>query len=251
VEEKGPYVEGDSIGDSYFKALELLVKKNPYRHLTVSILQPFFDTSMQESPKSRNIDDWCKILNVGNIHERFCEFEFFSEKCKTKMGESTGKAWINDRIEALLEPGGEYYGRLEKQLEIVEKRLQAKMPGGCTNALVCQVFLPHDLEKACVLPPRPRAPNLPCLIMLDFKPKIINRVSRLSLFAVYRSQFFDTKAYGNFVSLAILLYRMCQKTECKPGLIVSTANNATFCDERQKRPLYDFLKNGKMTGLGK
>ena len=209
-------------------------------------MHPFRDTSMKECPSTLNVDDWRKILSVGNIYERFCEF-MFSKKLKT-MKDSTGKSWINNRIEALLDlgkTGKEYYTRLEKQIELVEKRLQAKnrhgkrMHGSCTNALVCQVFLPSDLEKACK--PRPNARNLPCLTMLDFKPK----GSKLSIFAVFRSQFFDIKAYGNLISLAILLYRTCQKTDYEPSVIISTANNATFHDKSQMWPLYNFLLDAK------
>jgi len=245
MEKVKPYVDGNSIGEAYFKALELLMNKsNPYRHLTVNISQPFCDGLMQESPESLDIDDWCNILNVGTIHEHFCQFGFCK---KTKTGESTGKAWINDRIEALLKPDGEYYERLKQQIEMVEKRLQAGMFGGCTNALVCQVFLENDLRNACI--PRPRAPKLPCLTMLDFKPKTINKVRKLSIFALYRSQFFDIKAYGNFISLAILLYRTCKKTKYEPDFIVSTANNATFYCKEKKR-LYDFLQNDKKVDSG-
>lgn len=46
--------------------------------------------------------------------------------------------------------------------------------------------------------------------------------------AVFRSQFFDTKAYGNFIALAILLHKMCKATGYDPGAIVSTANKVTF-----------------------
>ena len=243
-EEILPCVVGDSIGKAYFKALELLMNKsNPYRHLTVNISQPFCDGLIKESPESLDINDWCNILNVGQpIYERFCQFKFPKKRKDWKV---TGKDWINDRINALLRPNGEYYGRLKEQIEFVENRLKADLHGSCTNALVCQVFLPCDLEKACI-PIRPNRGKLPCLTMLDFKPKIINKVKKLGVFAIYRSQFFDIKAYGNFISLAILLYRVCQKTKYEPDFIVSTANNAIFrYNGKEKKRLYDFLKTGK------
>jgi hypothetical protein len=58
--------------------------------------------------------------------------------------------------------------------------------------------------------------------------------------AVFRSQFFDTKAYGNFIALAILLHKMCQATGYKPGALVSTANKVTF--EGHKKDLYKHLR---------
>ena len=108
------------------------------------------------------------------------------------------------------------------------------MHGGSTNALVCSVFLPdEDLKAACQ--PHPRASGLRCLTQIDFKPI----KDELNLMAVFRSQFFDTKAYGNLIALAILFYKMCQNTGYKPGAIVSTANNVTF--DGHKKSLYNHL----------
>jgi len=191
-----------------------------------------------------NFSEKCKTSEKCMIEER-CK----TRKCKT-VELLSGKAWINNRIEALLCPNEEeYYRRLEDELKMVKERLEAGMPGNCTNALVCQVFLKSDLEKACVLPARPLAQNLPCLTMLQFKPK----GEELNLFAVFRSQFFDTKAYGNFISLAILLYKMCQSTEYRLGALVSTAHNATFKvlnQKWQKMELYEYLRSNKNEGLG-
>jgi len=237
-----PYVEDKSIGEAYVKALKFASRKKIYQYLTVHVSQPINSTSMKESPKSLEIEDWCKIINVGSIYEHFCRYPFTK---KTGNGGNLGKDWINDRINALLssEKPYSYHKRLEKQLEMVKKRLQMRYPGGkriygnSTNALICQVFQQTDLERACK--PRPLAKFLPCLTMLDFKPK----KDKLSLLAVFRSQFFDTKAYGNFISLAILLYKMCQKTGYEPGGLVSTANNLTFDNWKHHKDLYDYLLN--------
>lgn len=108
------------------------------------------------------------------------------------------------------------------------------MHGGPTNALVCTVFLPdEDLKAACL--PRPRTSGLRCLTQIDFKPK----KDKLNLMAVFRSQYFDTKAYRNFIALAMLLYKMCQNTGYKPRAVVSTANNVTF--DGHKKSLYKHL----------
>jgi len=60
--------------------------------------------------------------------------------------------------------------------------------------------------------------------------------------AVFRSQFFDTKTYGNFIALAILLYKVCQVTGYKPGAVVSTANKVTF--DAHRNDLYKHLRAG-------
>jgi thymidylate synthase len=57
----------------------------------------------------------------------------------------------------------------------------------------------------------------------------------LNLIATFRSQYFDTKAYGNLIALAILLYDMCKKTGYEPGEIISTAHKALFYSDKDKK----------------
>lgn len=231
------YVESTNIGDAYLQALRLLINGRR-QYLIVHISNPVHEHLLMKCPSSSDIDDWLEIINVGDFYEKFSNLKLY-KGCR--YGKS-GKDWINDRIYALLHRKGVYFRRIENQLEMVEKRLQARdkkgrrMHGSCTNALVCQVFDSHDLENACK--PRPNAKNLPCLTMIDFKPK----GDRLSLLAVFRSQYIDTKAYGNFISLAILLYKMCSKTKYKPGALISMANNVTFHDQRHRELLKNLLE---------
>jgi thymidylate synthase len=240
------YLEGRSIGEAYVKALESMIKnKVPHWYLTIHISRPIRDTEMEHKISSHEIKDWLDIINVEDkVFQAFSIFRF--SKVDAWTGGNTGEDWINGRIKDLLHPDGYYNKALRSgysfdQLKEVEERLCAKdkrgrkMHGGGTNALVCHVFLPHeDLKKACL--PRPRASGLRCLAMIDFKPERDN----LNLMAVFRSQYFDTKAYGNFIALAILLYKMCQKTGYNPGAIVSTANKITF--DGHENSLYQHLK---------
>lgn len=123
------------------------------------------------------------------------------------------------------------------RLQARDKKSQKRMHGGSTNALVCQVFQMKDLKEACL--PRPRAPKVACLTQIDFKPK----KDKLNLFAVFRSQYFNNKAYGNFISLAILLCKTCEETGYNPGFLVSTANNVTFDGSALKaREIYRSLR---------
>jgi len=240
MEQPRPYLSGENIGDTYLEALQLLVgRKYMSQHLTLSILQPLFNTTGQETPRGLDVDTWSSTLNLGSVYQRFCSFLFSR---KTGTGESSGKAWINDRIRALVDDQGFYHKRLANQLTMVEKRLNIRnrkgerMHGSSTNALICQTFQFEDLRKACK--PRPNTGGLPCLVMLDFKPKR----DKLNLMAVFRSQFFDTKAYGNLISLAILLHQISQKTGYQTGSILSTANNVTFDDRKQIKQLYKHLR---------
>ncbi len=237
------YIEGESIGEAYFKAFKAMVNaKLPRWYLMVHISRPIFENSMKIS--SLDVSDWLKVINVGDrVYEAFIRFKF-SKKDGWTEGYS-GKDWINGRIQDLLSDQSYYNRSLSEgfsfdQLREVEKRLSArdkkgnKMHGGSTNALVCILFSPtEDLKAACR--PCPRAEGVRCLTQIDFKPIR----DELNLMAVFRSQFFDTKAYGNFIALAILLYKMCQATGYKPGAIVSTANKVTF--DGHKNSLYKHL----------
>ncbi len=241
------YLEGKSIGEAYIKALESIMEnKVPHWYLTIHISRPICDTQMEHEISSLEIRDWLDIINIEDkVFQAFSKFRFSKADAWTKG--QTGEDWINGRIKDLLHPDGYYNKALRSgysfdQLKEVEKRLCArdkrrgKMHGSATNALVCQVYLPEeDLKKACN-PPRPNVSGIRCLAMLDFKPE----VDSLNLMAVFRSQYFDTKAYGNFIALAILLYKMCQKTDYKPGAIVSTANKITF--DGHEKALYQHLK---------
>ena len=241
------YVEGKSIGAAYIEALKSIVNRGmAHQYLTVHISQPVLSISMKQTTSSLEIKKWLNVINVGDkVFQAFAKFQF--SKPDGWTGGKTGEDWINGRIRDLLHPDGYYNNALRcgysfDQLTEVEKRLSARdkkgrrMHGGSTNALVCNVFMPdEDLKAACVL--RPRASRLRCLAMLDFKP--IRDV--LNLMAVFRSQYFDTKAYGNFIALAMLLHNMCQKTDYKPGIIVSTANKVTFNGHRDS--LYKHFGN--------
>lgn len=238
------YIKGESIGEAYFKAYKaILDAKSPHWYLMVHISQPILDNSMQIY--SLDVTDWLKVINVENrIYEAFINFKF-SKKDEWTSGYS-GKDWINSRIQDLLNDQGHYKKSLTEefsfnQLKEVEKRLSArdkngnKMHGGSTNAMVCILFSPtKDLKAACR--PCPRAEGVRSLTQIDFKPI----KDKLNLMAIFRSQFFDTKAYGNFIALAILLYKMCQVTGYKPGAIVSTANKVTF--DGHEKDLYKHLR---------
>ena len=239
-----PFIKGESIGETYLTALGLIAnKKVPYPYLMLHISRPVINASAKKLPESLDVDDWSEIINSGQLLEVFRNSDL-AKSCG--RGGSLGKDWINDRIFELLHPEGHYHKRLQKfgQLKRVIERLKVRnrkgerMHGGCTNALVCQVFCPDDdLEIACR--PRPRAKGISCLTELDFKPKR----NRLNLFSVFRSQYFDTKAYGNLISLAMLLCKMCNETGYSPGTLTSTANNITFDVKKSKKAQTRFYQH--------
>jgi thymidylate synthase len=102
-------------------------------------------------------------------------------------------------------------------------RLKQGNHGQTTNALVAQVFqVDPDLDRAT--DGRPLAPDMACLTQLQFKPK----KDHLNLYATFRSQYFDTKCYGNLLSLAMLLAIVCDRTGYDPGILVETVHNTTL-----------------------
>jgi hypothetical protein len=83
---------------------------------------------------------------------------------------------------------------------MITERLSLGNHGQTTNALVAQVFqVDPDLKMATH--GRPLAPDMACMKQLQFKPN----KDRLNLCAGFRSQYLETKCYGNLYSLAALL----------------------------------------------
>lgn len=192
------------------------------------------------NPVSRAVDldshdawDWYPHLNYGDEWEPFCQYDFGKESEKT--GGSTGDHWVTDRILELED--GSYRARLTEpdQLEMIEQRLQQGNHGGCTNALVAQVFQVHDLEAATRGPPNQQ--GVACLTQLQFKPV----QDRLHCYQTMRSQWVDLKGYGNLVAAAVLLSRMCARTGYKPGQLYESVHNAITWNSRHANQVWGIL----------
>jgi hypothetical protein len=63
----------------------------------------------------------------------------------------------------------------------------------------------------------------PCLVHLSFK---LHPDDTVSLTAIYRSQYYVSKALGNFVGLAQLLAFVATEADLKPGFLVCHATMA-------------------------
>lgn len=179
-------------------ASEVEVRKNQYRLKTYRL-------------EGLNIDK--------KVHQNFKEFELYTDKKGRKW---FGKDKIADRIYALEE--GVYHRDLDKSLKGNKKQLDYLMEHlangkvkGWYNALVCVVFDPN--RDLCY-------PKAPCLMSIDFKPERKPEGNKLHLIADWRSQYFNTKAYGNFISLARLLRSVCKDSGFQPGSLISIAHKA-------------------------
>jgi len=121
-----------------------------------------------------------------------------------------GLWWIEDRIKSLFK--GLYWKRMNRQtqLEYVIKALKGAKEGRVYGWSYCSFLISlfdpeEDLHTS-------RKPEVPCLVGLGFYPQ----EGRLYLTATWRTQFIDTKAYGNLISLAMLLQQSCEKTGFAP-----------------------------------
>lgn len=221
------YVVGEDITSAYLGALEKVVEQNYVFALMVEIKSPFIDS---DSVVDEEIGLTGLNLNL-NLHNKFKTFKF-------KDGRDGGW-WIENRINELFKglynKGITDYG----QLDFVQNALK-KIKNGryawCSNRLLCITFNPQDKHLNHVHLERQPVP--PCLTLLDFKREQDN----LHLIASWRAQYFDTKAYGNLISLAILLKEVCKNTEHRPGRLISIAHKAILRDKKDGRKLVEKLR---------
>lgn len=127
----------------------------------------------------------------------------------------TGEEWIDDRIDTIFNETRNYYKRLHQngQYDYALKSLKAykldRYPKWNANRFVLTLFqsvLGQDLRKE-------RNPAPPCLINISLHPV----KGKLSLISTFRAQYVDTKAYGNMISLIMLLKQLCDDTKFIPG----------------------------------
>lgn len=227
-----PFSSGATIGDAWFDGFNKLLSDDlSDRHLTFHITDPLdIDT---EIPMTTDFDDWRSTLNLGGFYDDYASFDF---KETTDYEGRTGQDWVDSRIYELFD--GLYDDRLTNpdQLRMITERLQQGNHGSCTNALVAQVYdIKKDLSVATS--GRPFAKDMSCLTQLQFRPKR----DHLHLFATFRSQYLDTKAYGNLISLAMLLAQVCERTNYAPGVLVERVNNTICMNYSRAEDLRDHL----------
>jgi thymidylate synthase len=159
--------------------------------------------------------------------------------------ERTGKYWIDNRINALFGENGEYRERMdnEGQFDYVVSALKGmkekKVPRWNANRVMISLFNPKKDLHVC------RAPAPPCLTTLCFYPV----QQSLNLVATFRAQYTDIKAYGNLISVAMLLQRVSEKTGLTPNGLYSVAQKATLRHPRSvgKKLLHRLLVSWKET----
>jgi len=157
------------------------------------------------------------------IDRAFRDFTF-PPTGREKVGK-TGDCWIKNRMTAVFDKRGEYYSRLRRDTQY-EKVLSSlkdyRRQTWNANCYLLILFDPASDLHCSIRNPSiiTRMPRPPCLTMLQFLPKI----NELSLYAHFRAQYVDTKAYGNILSLAELRRRVCDQTGFEAGSLNSVAS---------------------------
>lgn len=210
---------------AYVESLKMVVRNCYIFALMTEVENPVL--------QSADVDDELDLsgLNLNmELHRRFEVFDFGK----------TGKWWIENRIHELFT--GLYHRAICKhdQLGFVQGALkkisETRKYTWCSNRLLCLTFDHGDNQTSHLHLSRQPVP--PCLTLLDFKPE----QKKLHLIASWRAQYFDTKAYGNLISLAMMLRNVCKKTGYNPGHVISIANKAILRNKKNAKRLVKSLK---------
>jgi len=221
------YVTEDDISSAYLESLEKVVKQNYVFALMIRVREPIVNSDL--------VDEELNLSGINinqNLHNKFKSFVFRDGK--------SGRWWIKDRVRELFE--GIYHRAIVNygQLEFAQKTLKEiknRRYSWSSNRLLCLTFDPKD--KYLNHTHSSRQPLPPCLTLIDFKPE----KDTLHLIASWRAQYFDTKAYGNLISLAILLDEVCKNTGYTSGNLVSIAHKAILKDKKDAKRLLQWLKS--------
>lgn len=240
-----PYVEEEDISTAYLTSFKKVVNspKGYLFCLVTKISKPILENTYEKvdviesqikgSIKRYNLEG----LNINKkIHRNFKKFPLYTDKKGRKW---FGRDKIADRIYELEK--GKYHRDLEKnikdnkkQLHYLEEHLVDGKVRGWHNVLICMLFDPN--RDLCY-------PKAPCLMSIDFKPEV--RRNKLHLIADWRAQFFNTKAYGNFLSLARLLRRVCNERGFQSGTLISIAHKAILRPGVEDKLLLEKLEETK------
>jgi len=210
------YFAEDDITSAYFKSLQKVARDGYVFGLTTEVRKPVIDTDA-------SVDDSLHLvgLNLDTVrHEKYKKFNFDGK---------SGAWWIGNRIDELFT--GLYHRAIanNNQLGFVQNALKQIKTGRytwCTNRLLCITFDAKESHFSHLH--LARQPIPPCLTTLDFK----RERNQLHLISSWRAQYFDTKAYGNLLSLAMLLREVCENTSFLPGHLISIAHKAILKNSR-------------------
>lgn len=244
------FIQADNISTGWLAALAHLVRfEGNDIHLLVGIRKPG-----EEDPHVRKVFD--EFLDAQHLQpiSTVASTIFPQALYQPKAGD-TARSRLYQSYEAIYpllkrHPAnrrGTYFHRLIhwsgrkdpfNQLEQTIQRLKGQIPRRNPLSSTYEMSLgvmeddggdgleTEEAEKASLQIAYPGVDNsqmgFPCLshISLTYFEK------RLHMAAVYRNQFFISKAYGNYVGLSHLLHFICQEIGCEPGELTCLAAHA-------------------------
>lgn len=220
------HIVANDITSAYISSLKKVVGNKYVYALMTEVEKPLLNAVLigdRSSLSGLNLDK--------KMHTRFENFSFNGK---------TGKWWIENRVQELFT--GLYHTAICKhnQLGFVQdalRKIKTRKYTWCSNRLLCLTFDYEDKHTSHLH--LSRQPIPPCLTLLDFKPE----QKKLHLIASWRAQYFDTKAYGNLISLAMILREVCKNTRFQTGHVISIANKAILKDKKNATSLLEALKS--------
>jgi len=218
--------KGETITDVYPRVLEYVASKEYCYALVVEVKNPI-------SLSEELVDEELSLtgVNLGReTHEKYKRFVFSDGK--------SGVEKIRNRIRMFSK--GKYRRAIAsfkqlnfilRALQVVEKRIWLYNRLFCLTVNPSLKSLSHVHMSNKPVPPR--------LLLLDFKPK----GEYLSLISVWRLEYVDTAAYGNWIALSLLLGEVCRKSGRKPGYLTVVINKAVLKDPAASKYLLETFKS--------
>ncbi len=234
------FIEGESLSSAWVSAMKVLVSGGgPIANLAVSVQDPMAEDPQVRSALDRMISEHRdsggrKIFPVETVANTIFPIEYFrshgDQKHRmhgyTKYLESQGT-----RRRARGSRRGTYFERMINwpgginQIEHVIGRLHEarRQNDSSSNKTEIALNTPADYDLQVYHPARDRViEGFPCLSHISLSLV----AGRLNLTSLYRSQYFDTRAYGNLLGLSRLLTFISQESGYPVGELLNVATYA-------------------------
>jgi len=271
-------------------------KGNSLDYLIVEVNKPFRETAplKEKSNIISEYEEWLNFNAIREFHEAYKKLELRKksgkewienrirvlcpdikglmseikrlDKCTMELSELMKQYGLRyqeeDYVKRLTQYGDygsmlyEHWKKPVNQLAVIIYKLAKDVPYHKQKSFVYGVLsicdpLKENLQLVCDR----RTVNMgqfPCLSSIDLK--LTDNV--LSVCAFWRHQYFDIKAYGNWISLAVLLKMVCALTNYFRGVfgfkdsiaygkIISVACRADFANNSCKKAVFSLLENAK------
>lgn len=235
------HIEGADLSEAWVRATDHLVQHGDDVNVMVQVIDP--SPSAENLRVRRVLDRYLKNHRYDHSVQTVANTIFPSELYRPNaqnprehLYNNAEDAW---RIHRRRKKPETYFRRLTayevgtatpvNQLEQIITTLRGKTvdrrtPHHRNNELEAVLTTPHQTSSAAFYRAGDRiVPGFPCLIHLSFT---LHR-DRLTLTALYRSQNYIQRAYGNYLGLARLLAFVSTETEALTGELVIVASAAS------------------------